>query len=82
MKPKQFRYKINVLAALRDAGYSSGRIRKEKIIGEQMMQKIRQGEMPSWAVLGFICETLNLQPGDIIEYVPDEKTEEVNDDNH
>lgn len=75
MDPQNLRYKINVLAALRDAGYSTGRIRKEKIIGEQMVQKIREGKMPSWTVLEFICKTLNLQPGDIIEYVPPEEQE-------
>ena len=33
--------KIDVLAALKSAGYSSYRLRKEKIMGEATMQKIR-----------------------------------------
>ena len=72
MKPKKLRYKINVLEALKEAGYTSVRIRKEKLIGEQMLQKIRQGEMPSWTVLEKICEILNCQPGDLIEYAQDD----------
>lgn len=73
--PKYLRYKINIIAALRDAGYSSVRIRKEKLIGEQMLQKIRKGEMPSWNVLETLCRILKCQPGDLIEFVPEEEQE-------
>lgn len=66
-------YKIDVIAALKDAGYNSNRIRKEKIMGESMLQKIRSGQMVSWAVLETLCQLLNCQPGDLIEYV--EETE-------
>ena len=62
-------YKIDVIAALKDAGYNSNRIRKEKIMGESMLQKIRSGQMVSWAVLETLCQLLNCQPGDLIEYV-------------
>ena len=48
------------------------RIRKEKIMGESMLQKIRCGQMVSWATLETICDLLNCQPGDIIEFVKDE----------
>ena len=33
-------YKIDVIAALKEAGYNTTRIRKEKIMGEAMLQKI------------------------------------------
>ena len=66
-------YKLDVIAALKDAGYNTNRIRKEKIMGESMLQKIRYGQMVSWATLETICDLLNCQPGDIIEFV---KTEE------
>ena len=73
-KYSQLRYRMNVLAALKQAGYSTGRIRSEKIMGEQMLQKIRQGEeMPSWGTIETICRILNCQPGDIVEYVPENK---------
>ena len=38
------RYKINVLDALKEKGYNTGKIRKEKIMGEAMLQKIREGQ--------------------------------------
>ncbi len=62
------KYKVDVLAALKEAGYNTGTIRKEKIMGEAMLQKIRSGQMVSWATLETICELLNCQPGDLIEY--------------
>lgn len=65
-------YKIDVIAALKDAGYNTSTIRKEKIMGESMLQKIRSGQMVSWAVLEVLCELLDCQPGDIVEYVKDE----------
>ena len=63
------RYKIDVMSALKEAGYNTNRIRKEKLIGESMLQKIRKGEMPSWAIFDLLCEILNCQPSDLIECV-------------
>lgn len=64
-------YKINVLEALKSAGYSTYRIRKEKIMGESVLQKLRRKEYLSEKELNIICELLNLQPGDIFEHMPD-----------
>ena len=61
-------YKINVLQALKDAGYNTTKIRKEKIMGEAMLQKLREGQMVSWATLETICALLKCQPGDILKY--------------
>jgi putative transcriptional regulator len=61
-------YKINVLQALKDAGYNTNKIRKEKIMGEAMLQKLRQGQMVSWATFETICSLLDCQPADLIEY--------------
>ena len=63
------KYKIDVLAALKEAGFNTSTIRKEKIMGEAMLQKIRSGQMVSWATLETICDLLNCQPGDLIEYI-------------
>ncbi|WP_418441586.1 helix-turn-helix domain-containing protein [Candidatus Allofournierella excrementavium] len=63
------RYKIDVLAALKAAGYSSTRLRKEKLMGQATMTQLRRGELVSWLNIGTICRLLNCQPGDIMEYV-------------
>ena len=63
-------YKVDVIAMLKEAGYNTSTIRKDKIMGEAMLQKIRQGKLMSWAVLDTICSLLKCQPGDLIGYVP------------
>ena len=63
------RYKVDVIAALKEAGYNTTRIRKDKIMGEDMLQKIRSGQMVSWATLETICDLLGCQPGDLLEYI-------------
>ena len=65
------KYKIDVITVLKEAGYNTNRIRKEKIMGESMLQKIRSGQMVSWATMETLCELLNCQPADLIEYVKD-----------
>ena len=63
------KYRIDVLQSLKDAGYSTYRIRKEKLLGEATLQKLRKGEMVSWENINTLCELLGCQPGDIVEYV-------------
>ena len=63
------RYKIDVLAALKNAGFSTYRIRKEKLLHEMSLQRLRDGELVSWAVLDEVCKLLNVQPGDRLERV-------------
>lgn len=67
-------YKIDIIEALKDKGYTSYKIRKDKIIGERQMAQIRHGEMVSNAVLDKLCLLLHCQPGDIIEYVDDDSS--------
>ncbi len=62
-------YKIDIMAELKKRGYSSARIREEKLIGQSYLQQIRHGELVSWKTLDMICSLLDCQPGDIIEYV-------------
>ncbi|MBQ8585380.1 MAG: helix-turn-helix transcriptional regulator [Butyricicoccus sp.] len=63
------RYKIDILAALKEKGYSSTRIREDKLIGQSYLQQLRHGELVSWKTLNTICFLLDCQPGDLIEYV-------------
>lgn len=65
-------YKVDVLAALKSAGYSTYRIRKEKLLGESVLQQLRDGVPVSWPNVGRICDLLNCQPGDILKYVKDQ----------
>lgn len=66
-----FRWKVDVIAALKSAGYTSYRIRQDALINQTALQKIREGRMIAWEQLNTICRLLDCQPGDLIEYVPD-----------
>lgn len=69
------KYKIDVLAALKAAGYSTYKLRKEKLLGEATLQQLRNNELVSWKNIETLCRLLDMQIGDIIEYVPDEAAE-------
>ena len=78
-----FQYKVNVMDKLKEKGYSSTRLRREKLLGESYMSQLRRGEMVSWAALDTICTLLNCQPGDLIWHEPGsgvDKTTGVPDD--
>ena len=38
-------YKTDIIQRLKEAGYNTSRIRKEKLISENALQQIREGEM-------------------------------------
>ena len=63
------KYKIDILEALKEKGYSSYKIRQDKLIGEAQLTKIRKGELASKETLNTICKLLKCQPGDILEYI-------------
>lgn len=66
------RYKVDILAELKKKGYSSTRIRDEKLIGQSYLQQLRRGELVSWKTLDTICALLECQPGDLIEFQKEE----------
>lgn len=67
-------YKIEIIPALKKAGYNTTRIRNEKIMGESVLQKFREHKGLNFTDLNKLCKLLNCQPGDLIEYVPDAET--------
>ena len=67
------RYKVDILKELKEKDYTSYILRKDKLIGESQIQKIRKGEIASKETLNTICKLLQCQPGDILEYVEDEQ---------
>lgn len=66
-------YKINIMEALKEKGYTSYRLRKEKIFGEATMTKFRNKDYINFDNLNILCNLLDCQPGDILEYVPDDQ---------
>lgn len=62
------KYKVNVLDELKAKGYSTYKIRKEKILSESTVQAFRRGDLVSLDNIARVCELLSCQPGDILEY--------------
>lgn len=68
--------KIPIIAELSAAGYNPARIRREKLIGQRELTKLRAGGVPSHGLLDTLCRLLNCQPGDLLAYVPDDQPAE------
>ncbi len=62
-------YKIDVLQSLKEKGYNTNRLRKEKLLAEGVIQSLRERKAISFNNLDKLCVLLDCQPGDIIEYV-------------
>ena len=60
------KYKFDILAALKAAGYNTNRLRKEHIFGESVIQQFREGKVSSWAVVEKLCNLLDCDVGDIV----------------
>lgn len=69
------RYKVDILVELKKKGYSSTRIREEKLIGQSYLQQLRCDKLVSWKNLDTICNLLECQPNDLIEFIPVERRE-------
>lgn len=61
-------YKIDILEALREKGYSSYRLRQEGILGQRTIQQLRHGLPISWDSLEKICNILNCDISEILAY--------------
>lgn len=64
-------YKMDILKVLKENGYNTNRIRKNKLLGEKTLTHIRKGEYISLKSLDVICGLLNCDISDIIQYIPD-----------
>lgn len=68
-------YKIDVLAALKEKGYNTNKLRKEKMLAESTIQKLRERKPISWANISQICDLLNCQPNDFLVNIAADEAE-------
>lgn len=66
------RYKIDVLAALKEKGYNTNKIRTEGLLSQSTLQKFRNQQGVSWENLETLCKLLDCQPGDLLMYAEDD----------
>lgn len=61
-----------LFALMKEKGLTTYKIRKEHIITESTLQKLREGQNVTTDSLAALCRALDCQPGDIMEYIPDQ----------
>ena len=66
-------YKVDILAALKEKGYNTNRIRTENLLSQSTLQKFRNNQGVSWENLETLCLLLDCQPGDLIEFVSEKE---------
>ena len=65
-------YKMDILAALKNAGYTTTKLRAEKIFGQKTLTLLRgKNAAVSCRVIDRLCCILRCKPGDILDYIPD-----------
>lgn len=62
-----------LFALMKEKGLTTYKIRKEHIITETTLQKLREGKNVTTDSIAALCHALECQPGDIMEYVSDEE---------
>ncbi len=66
-------FRIDILKALKEKGYNTTYLRKNKILSESTIQKIRSKDTSlTLKNLDVICEMLDMQPGDVVERIEKE----------
>ena len=65
------RYKMDVLEALKAKGYTTYSLRKDNLLSQSTIQKLREQKGLAWENIDNLCKLLECQPADLIEYVPD-----------
>lgn len=58
---------------MKQKGLTTYKIRKENIISQSALQNLREGKSVTVDTIAALCKALDCQPGDIMEYVPDEQ---------
>ena len=58
----------NLLEKLAESGWSTYRLRKEKIISSATLDRIRAGQSVSTETIDTVCRLCHCQPGDLMEF--------------
>lgn len=61
--------RIDVLALLKEQGYTQPKLLKDKKFAAPVLNDFRRGEIRSIATLDKLCKLLDMPPEEIIEYV-------------
>ena len=62
-----------LVAILKERRITSYTCKQNNIIGQAAWKKIHDGGNIDMRTLNSLCEYLNCQPGDLLDYIPDDK---------
>ena len=65
----------DILGKLAEKGYTSAMLQKEGLLSGSVQDRIRHNVSITMNVLDAICHLLRCQPGDILTWIPDEKSD-------
>lgn len=68
-------YRDDILKRLKEKGFTTTRLRNEKLLNESAIQYLREGKPIGPAALDRICALLGWQPGSVLKWVPDDLNE-------
>ena len=67
------KYKIDVLQALKEKGYTTYKLRQNNIIGQRTISDYKHNNVVgSVKNISLLCKLLDMQPGELLEYIPDD----------
>lgn len=66
----------DIMQLLARSGWSSYRIRRERVLSEGTMTRIRNGQPITTETIDTICRLCGCQPGDLIHWAPDQEGRE------
>ena len=62
-----------LLKMMESQGITSYTLKRDNIIGQATLKKIKEGGDIDTRTIAKLCKLLSCQPGDIMEYIPEEK---------
>jgi putative transcriptional regulator len=62
-------------ALMKEKGLTTYKIRKDNVISQRALASIIHDQSITMETVNKLCAALECQPGDILEYIPDQKTE-------
>lgn len=62
-----------ILERLKDAGYTTYRLAKERIISQSTLDSIRKGKPITTTTIDTICSLCGCDPGDILKHIKEEE---------
>lgn len=59
----------DIITRLKEAGYNSTRIRKEKLLPQSTLQRLRKGEPVDLKTIDVLCKLTGCKVEELIEYI-------------